>query len=452
MKIGIFFSSDPSSGGAYQYQTTFLEILEKRKDDDVVLITSNKQIIRRYCNDLQILNLSMYSRLLRPKKLILSFLRKIRNNKKDSFTDKEPFFMWGSAPRPRKPCKGFKERFTKEKLHFSKKVGNRKINHVKKNSIKERIYYLLLHLLLVIKGIKLIMYPGPFDMSFKLNIPYVFTVYDLQHRIHPEFPEVSIDGVFEEREYLYSNALPNAVAVIADSQVGKEDIVNLYTINPDKIFVFQYLPPTYLNNNMTLNELNNVKSKYNLPDTYVFYPANFWHHKNHQLIIKAIAILNEKNIFIHTVFVGSKMDKWGGFKKAMDLARDLNVTNQIHYLGYVENEEMSALYKLSIGLVMPTFFGPANIPYLEAFYLDCPVITSDIRGIREQVKDAALLVNPESPEELAKAIVKLLTDKGLRDRLIKNGQKVLDSWTYTDFSNELSRLLDYCIKNIKKKK
>ena len=316
----------------------------------------------------------------------------------------------------------------------------------------DRIYYQLLHSLFVMKRIKLIIYPGPYDASFKLNIPFVFTVYDLQHRIHPEFPEVSINGVLEEREYLYLNALPKALAIIADSQVGKEDIVNLYHINPHKIFVFPYLPPTYLNNNITLNELNDVKSKYNLPDTYIFYPAQFWPHKNHQLIIKAIAILNEKNILIHAVFTGSKMDKWGGFKKAMDLARNLNVIDLVHYLGYVENEEMSALYKLSVGLVMPTYFGPSNIPYLEAFYLDCPVITSDIRGIREQVKDAALLVNPKSPEELAKAIVKLLNDGESRNGLIKNGQKVLDFWTYNDFSNELSRLLDYCTKNINKKK
>ena len=418
MKIGVFFSSEPSSGGAYQYQTTFLEILKKRKDDDIVIITSNKQIIHRYRNDLQILDLSVFSRLLKLLKLIFFFPRKIRNNKKDLLTDK---IM----------------------------VGNQEIYYIKKYGRTEKIYYPLFHLLhplLLIKGIKLIIYPEPSAISFNLNIPYVFTVYDLQHRVHPEFPEVSINGEFERREYLYLNALPKALAIIADSQIGKDDIVNFYRINPDKIFVLPFLPPTYLNNKVTLNKLNDVKTKYNLPDTYIFYPANFWPHKNHQLIIKAIAILKEKNIFIHAVFVGSKMDKWAGFKKIMDLAQDLNVIDQSHYLGYVENEEMSALYKLSIGLVMPTFFGPSNIPYLEAFYLDCPVITSNIRGIREQVKDAAILVNPNSPEDLAKAIFKLLNDEELRNRLIKNGHKVLDSWTYSDFSNELNRLVDYCIK------
>lgn len=416
MKIGIFFSGTPESGGAYQYQITFLEVLKKRKDDNIVIITSDERLIHRYCNDFKILNLSVYSKILKLLKLKLCLLCKIRNQKKITLTN-------GNTN------------------------SNQEINYIK-FSLQERIFYRIFYYLLIINRFKLIIYPGPNDTSFKLNIPYVFTVYDLQHKIHPEFPEVSINGIFESREYLYSNALPKALAVIADSEVGKEDIVNLYHINPDKIFVLQYLPPTYLNNNITLNELNNVKSKYNLPDTYIFYPANFWSHKNHQLIIKAIAILKSENIHIHAVFVGSKMDKWDGFKKVMDLAHDLNVTNQIHYLGYVEDEEMSVLYKLSVGLIMPTFFGPSNIPYLEAFYLDCPVITSDIRGIREQVKDAALLVDPKSPEELAKAIFKLLNDKELRNTLIKNGHNVLNSWTYDNFSNELNRLLDYCTNKI----
>lgn len=61
------------------------------------------------------------------------------------------------------------------------------------------------------------------------------------------------------------------------------------------------------------------------------------------------------------------------------------------------------------------------------------------------------MVDPKSPEELAKAIVKLLNDEELRNMLIKNGHKVLDSWTYNDFSNELNRLLDHCIKKVNKK-
>lgn len=418
MKVGIFFSSELTSGGAYRYQTTFLDVLKLIRKDNIVIITSNKYIINKYHNDFQILDLSKYSRFLNPMKTVWYSLIKNRNNRIDLFVD------------------------NKIDVDSEKSFPG-------DSGILNKIYYNIFHYLIKINGIGLVIYPGPSDLSFKLNIPYIFTVYDLQHKIHPEFPEVSINGVFEEREFLYSNALPKAMAIIADSQVGKEDIVNLYNIDPEKIFVLPYLPPTYLNNLIKINELTNIKSKYSLPDQYIFYPANFWPHKNHKLIIRAIAILREKDIVIHAVFVGSKMDEWGEFKKVMELAYDLDVVNQVHYLGYVENEEISTLYKLSTGLVMPTFFGPTNIPYLEAFYLDCPVITSNIRGIKEQVGDAAILVNPTSPEDLAEAIKKLQYDEKLRNKLIKNGHKVLDSWNYADFSNGLACLLDYCTKRVR---
>lgn len=70
---------------------------------------------------------------------------------------------------------------------------------------------------------------------------------------------------------------------------------------------------------------------------------------------------------------------------------------------------------------MPTFFGPINIPQLEAFALGCPVITSNIYGIPEQVGDAALLVDPKNPEDIAEKIGKVWTDKKLGNSLIEKG-------------------------------
>jgi len=409
MKICLFFLSEPSSGGAYQYQLTFLEVLKKLKKHEISVITTNRQIADIYRNDFQILNFSFYSQLLTN---VSSIFRRISQSKKAvSFSEYDDA--------------------AEKDVKSSRDLIN------KASTLKLKINCHLLHILMKIYKIELIIYPSPSDISFNLNIPYIFTVYDLQHRINPQFPEVSKNGEFEIREYLYSNALPKASAIIADSQVGKEDIINLYNINPDKIFVLQYLPPIYLRNKITSDESNKVRKKYDLPSEYIFYPANFWLHKNHQLIIKAIEILKKRNVYINAVFTGSNH---GEYKNLMELARKLNVSAQIYYIGRVNNEEMSALYKLSFGLVMPTFFGPSNIPYLEAFYLDCPVITSNLRGIRDQVQDAALLIDPESPEDLASTILQL-KDKKLRETLINNGHKILGNWTYDDFSTELTNIL-----------
>src|SRR5262249_48312964 len=85
----------------------------------------------------------------------------------------------------------------------------------------------------------------------------------------------------------------------------------------------------------------------------------------------------------------------------------------------------------------PTFFGPTNIPILEAWAHGCPVLTSDIRGIREQVGNAALVVNPRSVNAIAEGIHRLWTDGSLCANLTRFGRQRLDSYTPDDFQERL---------------
>jgi len=196
----------------------------------------------------------------------------------------------------------------------------------------------------------------------------------------------------------------------------------------------------------TETETNQIILKYKLPNKYIFYPANFWFHKNHILIINAISLLRLQDIILDVVFTGSIFDgnnPHNCYNELMKLAERLNVSNQIHYLGRIPDEHISLLYKQSIALVMPTFFGPTNIPYLEAFYLDCPVITSNLRGIIDQVGNAAILIDPNCPNDLVNAILQL-DNQILKRKLIENGHMILNNWTKTDYSNKMDHLLEFC--------
>src|ERR1051325_1432074 len=106
----------------------------------------------------------------------------------------------------------------------------------------------------------------------------------------------------------------------------------------------------------------------------------------------------------------------------MRTARRLGVLSQVTTLGYVFDSDMSALYRAADGLIMPTFFGPTNIPVLEAWDLGSPVLQSDIRGIREQVGDAALLADPSSVDSIANGIYRLWTEAELRRQLADRGK------------------------------
>ena len=97
---------------------------------------------------------------------------------------------------------------------------------------------------------------------------------------------------------------------------------------------------------------------------------------------------------------------------------------------------------------MASQLGGSNIPYLEAFELETPVIAMDNPGIKEQVQDAAILVDPNSKENLAAAMWVVLLNEDKRKELITNGKKVLNSWTENDFRRALLEVVNYSQKRL----
>jgi glycosyltransferase involved in cell wall biosynthesis len=110
-------------------------------------------------------------------------------------------------------------------------------------------------------------------------------------------------------------------------------------------------------------------------------------------------------------------------------------------LGYVSNGNIAYLYKHAVGMVMPSYFGPTNIPPLEAMLLGCPVAVSDKYAMPEQVGNAGLLFNPDSPEEIASCIEKLWMDENLRERLKKLGYKRVKQWNKEKFNKRLLKVV-----------
>ena len=143
-------------------------------------------------------------------------------------------------------------------------------------------------------GVDLVFYSFPSSVSFETEIPYVMAIHDLQHRLQPEFPEVSANGEWESREYLFRNGARYATLLLADSEVGKEDILNFYGpygVTPDRVKVLPYLPASCLGVDVSERERQRVRTTYHLPERYLFYPAQFWPHKNHAQIVQALGLL-----------------------------------------------------------------------------------------------------------------------------------------------------------------
>ncbi len=295
-------------------------------------------------------------------------------------------------------------------------------------------------------GVDLLMLLSPNLPAFSFRLPFIVPIFDLNHRLQPEFPEVSAFGETNSREYFYINTCRFATLVLVDSEKGKADVLRFYgdLIDEDRIRILPYYPPIEGRKPPDQAQLDRTRNKYNLPQRYFFYPAQFWPHKNHKLILQAIKLIaDETGEIIPIVFCGAY---WSyimatNFKEIMEMAVRLGIANQVRYLGSVPDDDMAALYTLSAGLVMPTFFGPTNIPPLESWLFGRPVITSDIDGLREQNGDASLLVDPRSPQALAEAMKKLWHDQSLCAELVARGRKRLGTYSWSSFVGAVAGVL-----------
>jgi glycosyltransferase involved in cell wall biosynthesis len=294
---------------------------------------------------------------------------------------------------------------------------------------------------LVQRKIDLVYFLSPSAWARDLEeLNYITTVWDLCHRDDPEFPEVRWSRAFEGRERHYQAVLPRATAIFVDSEFGRKNVVQRYGINSERVYIMPFQGASGTRKFVGSSLSINVQEKYKLEGPYVFYPAQFWAHKNHVYILEGIAALERNHkIRIGAIFSGGDKGNQGYVET---YARELGLEDLVRFAGFVPNEEITELYRQSLALVMPSYFGPTNLPPLEAFELGIPVLYSDKDGLRDQVGDAALLLDLKKPESLADHLKNLLDDSRLRARLISAGRKRLQYFEAMDRVSVLSAVLE----------
>jgi len=272
------------------------------------------------------------------------------------------------------------------------------------------------------------------------SLPYIVSTWDLQHRLQPWFPEVSHNGQWERRERNHAKMLRSASIILTGTEEGKKEVEYFYQVPTHNIKVLNIPLATEESEESThlfqdlSQDLDKLTTK-----SFLFYPAQFWAHKNHIGLLQAVQILRDRhNLNFPVIFVGA--DK-GNQKYIEQAVTDLKL-EQVYFLGFVSREQLIWLYRHAFALVFPTFFGPDNLPPLEAFALGCPVIASKVAGADEQLGNAALLFDPKQPEDLAIAIKSLWKDPEIRQNLIELGLIKAKQWTAIDYVNHICQILD----------
>jgi glycosyltransferase involved in cell wall biosynthesis len=256
----------------------------------------------------------------------------------------------------------------------------------------------------------------PFQGYVRSRLPFIYNPHDLQHLHMPQyFPPAQV----ALRETIYRAGCREARAITVPSQWVKRDIVKQYALEPEKILVTHWAPATDVYDPITEQTLAVTRRKFVLPETFAFYPAQTWEHKNHLRLIQALALLRDhESIELPLVLTGKATAFWRVITRQIQA---LGLTRQIHFLGFVLPNELRALYQLAQFVIHPSLFEGGGLPILEAFREGTPVACANATSLPEYAGDAALLFDPVSPESIADAIKRMTLEAGLRASLRERG-------------------------------
>ena len=263
--------------------------------------------------------------------------------------------------------------------------------------------------------------------SLRAGIPTVTVVHDINFEHHPE--------VLPWYWRLYYRGFARRHALAADrvatvSEYSKRDIVETYGIPPERIDVVYNGAPERTPRPDAVG-LQRVRERISGGHPYFYFVGTIQQRKNIAGMLRAFDLFRAGSSGVEKLVIAGRR-KWWTDEMEQALSR-MKFREDVIFIGRITDDELFELAAASLGLLYVPFFEGFGIPILEAWRAGVPVITSNVTSMPEVAGDAALLVNPHSPEEIAGAMNRIARDPSLRDELIRRGDVRSDiySWDRT---------------------
>jgi glycosyltransferase involved in cell wall biosynthesis len=263
-------------------------------------------------------------------------------------------------------------------------------------------------------GADVVHFPG--QAASATRVPSIYQPWDLQH-VH--LPEFFSDAERERRDRTYRTFSAQAALVVVATKWVKADLNTQFGIAMERIAVVNPAPALEAYAAPTLVDEARITERLELPERYVFYPAQTWGHKNHERLFEALALLRDRGMNVPLVCSGHRNERYADLLR---YATDLGLDGQVRFLGHVTPTEIQVLYRKATALVFPSLYEGWGLPILEAFASGLAVACSNVTSLPELVGDAALVFDPLEPMGIASAVERLWTDDALRAELVERGR------------------------------
>ncbi len=273
---------------------------------------------------------------------------------------------------------------------------HRKLRQISRNLRKRIPYKLSGKSQLKSMGVDLLFCPFTAPTYAEPGIPVVSVILDLQHLVYPQF---FTPGELHARQLFFDDLQKKADMVVCISESVRASVLKNFNMDSKKTLV----APICIHSRLLKQAPELVKADilalgiHQRP--YLFYPANFWPHKNHKMLLTAFGMFSAKNPDknIDLVLTGALDDMEAKLKTT---AHQMGLKDRIHFLGYLPDNQLSSVWQGCELLVFPSLYEGFGIPVLEAMYYGKAVICSNTSSLPEIAREAALYFDPRNPKEI----------------------------------------------------
>ena len=287
---------------------------------------------------------------------------------------------------------------------------------------------------LVTDNIDLFHVPLQYAPIYKTDTPVMVTMHDLQEYHFPTYFSI------KERLHRIMNnkiAARDSEHIICSFEHVKNDIVKYLKVNPEKVSV---CPPPFAENwflNKNETEWDKLQIKYKIKKNYLLYPAATWRHKNHLALIEAVRKIVDEGVDIGLICTGNKTEFYSTIQQKIE---SLHLSQKVHFLGIVPEDDLIGLYKNSSLVVIPTLYEAGSGPLYEAMRYNVPVISSNLTSLPDTVGNNNFLFDPDNIDELSEKIKRGLTDENYRHENIENSKQRMEIFRKINYSENFIKV------------
>jgi len=265
---------------------------------------------------------------------------------------------------------------------------------------------------------------SPTPLLIPTNGKCIITVHDLFFFKNPDGTVREMRRGYPEKVY---ESIKKADGIICPSNFTKSEILRFFECREEKIRVIPHGVEETFKKEPEEGFVKRVKEKYSLPPSYILFVGNIEPRKNLETLIDGFSIFEKKFPEIKLLIVGEKVMGFESIKKRIE---EKGLEGKVIFTGYVENRELSVIYRLSSVFVFPSLEEGFGLPILEAMASSVPVLASKTSSIPEVAGDCALYFSPDSPEEISEKLETILRNEKIRYEMVEKGKKRVEEFSW----------------------